>query len=147
MPTPTQGSQARRRVEIPGPKARKLGNCGRVFDRLIGILGPKRGAFRPIFPPKCTCTKLARPQRAPGGQLVEIGQGPSTNWSKSPRVACEPCSNGLFMSHGGVQQLKLRVLAAWTWRYMGLDNACHGLDHHEPPAVRSGRRPLSLTQQ
>jgi hypothetical protein len=33
---------------------------------------------------------LARPQRPPGGQLVEMGQGPSTSWSKSSREACEP---------------------------------------------------------
>jgi hypothetical protein len=51
----TQGSQARRRVEIHGPKARNFGNCGRVFDRLIEFLRPKKGAFRPIRPPKCTC--------------------------------------------------------------------------------------------
>jgi hypothetical protein len=54
-----QGSQARRRVEIHGLKVPKFGNCGRVFDQLIEILGPRRGAFRPIrigriFPPECT---------------------------------------------------------------------------------------------
>jgi hypothetical protein len=56
-----QGSQARRRVEIHGPKARNFGNCGRVFDQLIEMLSPRRGLFRPILPPKCTCP----PQEAP----------------------------------------------------------------------------------
>jgi hypothetical protein len=56
-----QGSQARRRVEMHGPKARNLRHSEQVFDRLIDISGPKRGAFRPFLPPKCTCP----PREAP----------------------------------------------------------------------------------
>jgi hypothetical protein len=91
-----QGSQARRRVKIHGPKARNIGNCGRVFDQLIEISKPKRGVFRPILPPKCTCP----PQEAPWGtagrkwprpfhQLVEISKGSLRVWyPASPACIC-----------------------------------------------------------
>jgi hypothetical protein len=75
---PRQGSQARRRVKIYGPKAR---NCGRDFDQLIEILGPKLGVFRPFLPPKCTWPPPQAPWGAAGRnclrsfhQLVEISK-------------------------------------------------------------------------
>jgi hypothetical protein len=77
-----QGSQARRRVASYGPKARNFGYCGTVVDQLIGILAPKRGVFRPVLPPKCTCPPSKAPRWAaarnwpgPFHQLVEISKG------------------------------------------------------------------------
>jgi hypothetical protein len=77
-----QGSQAHRRVEILGPKARNFGNFGRVFDELIEILGPKQGVFRRHLPPKGTCPATEGPWWAAGRnwsrpfhQLVEICRG------------------------------------------------------------------------
>jgi hypothetical protein len=79
-----QGSQARQRVEIDGPKARYFGNFGKVFDQLINIWGPKQGAFRPI-PAKMHTARLQRPLRGSWSklakalpwwhQLIEISKG------------------------------------------------------------------------
>jgi hypothetical protein len=77
-----QGSQAHRRVEIFGPKARNFGDFGRVFDQVIEILNPKQGVFRPDLPLKGTCPATEAPWWAAGRnwprafhQLVEICRG------------------------------------------------------------------------
>jgi hypothetical protein len=77
-------SSTGRNSRAEGPNFR---NCGGVFDRLVEIWARNRGHFDQFS----RQNTFARPQRPPEGQLVEIGQGTSTSWSKSPRGACEPC--------------------------------------------------------
>jgi hypothetical protein len=70
--TQLQGSQARRRVQMHEFFWKGL----RPADRIVG---PNAwGCFGQISRPNA----LPRPQRPPGGHLVEIGHGPSTSWSK-----------------------------------------------------------------
>jgi hypothetical protein len=97
---PHQGSQARRRVEIHGPKARNFGKCGRVFDRLIEILGPKRLAYRPVLPPNCTCPPAEAPWGAAGRNwprpfhpLVEIFKGSLRALDHTLCTLCADCSS------------------------------------------------------
>jgi hypothetical protein len=84
-----QGWQAHRRVEILGPQAPVFGNFERVFDWLIEILAQNEGVFRPVLPETSeNPLEMSRSENP-----IEIGQCPSTSWSKSLGVACEPWSS------------------------------------------------------
>jgi hypothetical protein len=79
------------------PEGRDFGNFERVFDQLAEILGPKRGVFRPILPPKGTSPPPEAPWWAAGRnwpkpfhQLVEIFKGSlrALVESKQPQQCC-----------------------------------------------------------
>jgi hypothetical protein len=78
-------SSTGRNSRAEGPKFRKLWKGLRPADRDFEA---KTGGVSTDPPAN---THLPAPRGPLGGQLVEIGQGPSTSWSKSPRGACEPC--------------------------------------------------------
>jgi hypothetical protein len=115
-----QGSQARRRVEIQGPKAQTFGNFGRVFDQLIEFFGPKQGAFRPSLPPNCT---LPDPSGCFGG-----------SWSKLAKA---------FPPAGRNHQGELASPAA---RDLHNDTSACYWQQHRPLARLSRKRPLQATK-
>jgi hypothetical protein len=85
QPAGLASSSMGRNSRAEGPKFRKLWKGLRPADRDFEA---KTGGLSTDSPANM---HLPAPGGPLGGQLVEIGQGPSTSWSKSPRGACEPC--------------------------------------------------------
>jgi hypothetical protein len=93
-------SSTGRNLRAEGPKFWKLRKGLRRADRNFG---PETGAFRPWLANSPAKMHSPAPRGRPGGQLVEIGQGPSTSWSKSSQGACEPWSGRLCNAVSGTR--------------------------------------------